>query len=48
MIILTTIDALLTITGYSEQHMKEGTENGSMGKLKATQVAFVFLDIAYM
>jgi hypothetical protein len=48
MIILTTIDALLIITGYSELHMKEETENGSMGKLKATQVAFVFLDIAYM
>jgi hypothetical protein len=48
MIILTTIDALSTITGCSKQYMKEGTENGSIGKLKATQVAFVFLDIAYM
>jgi hypothetical protein len=48
MIILTTLDALSIITGFSEPNDKEGTENSSMGKLKATQVAFVFLDIAYM
>jgi hypothetical protein len=48
MIILTTLDALSIITGFSEPNDKVGTENSSMGKLKATQAVFVFMDIAYM
>jgi hypothetical protein len=48
MIMLTTLDALSVITGFSEPNDKEGTENSSMGKLKATQAVFLFMDFAYM